>query len=465
MYHSIADDGPEELEKYRVSPKDFRQQMQLLREWGYNSIALSDWAFSIATKRFVPGRPVVITFDDGYHDFASNAWPILTEANLRATIFIVIGRVGAIADWDRTAQPGLALMGWDELRVMQENGNTIGSHCVAHRLLTKLSDEAIAADAILARSTLRRELGSEAIGLSYPWGESDARVQRICLENGYRVGVGVTPSVSGLNDNPMNLPRVEIFGSDDFDTFAQKLRASNMDNNWSPPRRMQISSPQAAAPPPSSRTDLVVTLSARLQCLIEEVMSIKHELDGLRTPAPSLREKVLLLFARPLTTADGELLTPHVALSPGIRAAFEPTARLQLTVLPKHDHGVSPDCCLNVLRFGFAGVSRWLYIDVALAWPELENAEQFQLNVALSASRETRCRAVIRLWQKDKQYVELTLAEFALDPNERNYDLFGALALPDPLALDHASEPMFVLLFDTDADLEFELSYLNLYFA
>src|SRR5947209_2398533 len=161
MYHSIADDGPAELAPYRVSCAAFRQQMGFLRKEGYHSISLTEWALSIATKRFVAGRPVVITFDDGYADFATNAWPVLAEVNLRATIFVVTGKVGGIADWDRTEQAGLPLLGWDELRVLQQQGNAIGSHCAAHRVLTTLSDEEVAADVNEARGALRRELGTE----------------------------------------------------------------------------------------------------------------------------------------------------------------------------------------------------------------------------------------------------------------------------------------------------------------
>ena len=104
MYHSIADDGPAKLAPYRVSTDAFRRQMLFLREHGYNSISLTEWAFSIATKRFIPGHPVVITFDDGYADFVSNAWPILAETGLRATVFVVTGKVGGVADWDKTGE-------------------------------------------------------------------------------------------------------------------------------------------------------------------------------------------------------------------------------------------------------------------------------------------------------------------------------------------------------------------------
>lgn len=223
MYHSIANDGPPELAPYRVSPGAFRRQMLFLQEHGYHSISLTEWAFSIATKRYIPGRPVIVTFDDGYADFVSNACPVLAETGLRATMFVVTGKVGGVADWNKIAGHRPTLLSWDQLRMLQEQGIAVASHCAAHRILTDLSDREIATDCTIARDALRRELGAEVTCVSYPWGISDARVRRICAESGYRSGVGVEPAASGLGDDPMNLPRLEIFGDDDIDAFARKL--------------------------------------------------------------------------------------------------------------------------------------------------------------------------------------------------------------------------------------------------
>ena len=464
-YHSIADDGPTELAPFRVSCAAFRKQMRYLRERGYHSMSLTDWAPAIATQRFVPGRPVVITFDDGYADFATNAWPVLAEMDLRVTIFVVTGRVGGVADWDHTAQTGLTLLAWDELRSLQQQGNAIGSHCAAHQVLTNLSDDEIAADASAARAALRRELATEVTCVSYPWGNSDARVRRICAENGYRSGVGVTPGVSGLSDDLMNLPRIEIFGSDDIEAFAGKLGRTNDRADSLPSQRYAQAPPPSAAEPTPPQPDPMLALSARLQRLVDELTSIKHELAAVRAPSASLHSKLMRLFAQPLSAPAGELMTPFQQASPGIRIGFEPTARVRLTVLPKHDHTVSPDSCLNVLRLAYAGASRWFSLDVTLAWPELENARRYQLGLSMRPSRPIICRAVLRLWQKDKQYIELDLAEFVLDPDQNNYNCSGELTLPDSLLLDHDSDPLFLVLFDTNAVSEIELNYLNLYFA
>ncbi len=186
MYHRIADDGPPELAPYRVSPVAFREQVRFLRDRGFYSISLTDWTFSIVTRRFLPGKPVIITFDDGYRDFFANAWPILKDADYRATIFIVTSKVGGVADWDVGASPA-ALMDWDELRTLQQSGNTIGSHCNVHRDLTRLSDEAIARDGAEARDILRRETRCGGDGCRISVGhEQPARAARARQKRLYR---------------------------------------------------------------------------------------------------------------------------------------------------------------------------------------------------------------------------------------------------------------------------------------
>jgi SAM-dependent methyltransferase len=65
MYHSVADDGPPELAPYRISPRAFREQLRYLRRHGYYSTTVEEWTACIAARRPLPGRPVILTFDDG----------------------------------------------------------------------------------------------------------------------------------------------------------------------------------------------------------------------------------------------------------------------------------------------------------------------------------------------------------------------------------------------------------------
>ncbi len=81
MYHSIAETGPPELGRFRVSPGMFREHLRLLRRHGYHSMTLGAWVRAIESGEKLPGRPVVITFDDGYRDFITEAAPLLEAAD------------------------------------------------------------------------------------------------------------------------------------------------------------------------------------------------------------------------------------------------------------------------------------------------------------------------------------------------------------------------------------------------
>src|SRR5947207_12859101 len=132
-YHSIADDGPPELRPWRITPRAFEEQLRFLQQHGFRSISLDEWARCIASKSPPPGRPVVITFDDGYNDFLTNAAPRLEAVELRATVFVVTERVGAPADWDTTSGPPLKLMSWDGLRPLQARGCSVAIHTTGDR--------------------------------------------------------------------------------------------------------------------------------------------------------------------------------------------------------------------------------------------------------------------------------------------------------------------------------------------
>jgi len=112
MYHSIGEgtEGHRPYYETNTSPQAFAQHMKFLRGNGYSSISLDEAANLLASaspspaalspgrgcpdgsgRVRGPGKPVAITFDDGYLDFYSHAYPILGERGFTATVFVVTG--------------------------------------------------------------------------------------------------------------------------------------------------------------------------------------------------------------------------------------------------------------------------------------------------------------------------------------------------------------------------------------
>jgi peptidoglycan/xylan/chitin deacetylase (PgdA/CDA1 family)/SAM-dependent methyltransferase len=220
MYHRVASGGPSPLGRYRLSPDRFADQLRVLREAGCRTVGFAELGRALAARRPLPGRVVVLTFDDGSRDFLTDAWPLLREHGLGATLFVVTDHVGGTNDWDAAYGEPVELLDWDELRYLARAGIEIGSHTATHPFLTTLSAEDVAREAARSRTALLRELGVEPIAIAYPYGDVDAGVRRIVGGVGYGYGVTVEGRRARLVDDPLELPRIEVM-----DTFtADELR-------------------------------------------------------------------------------------------------------------------------------------------------------------------------------------------------------------------------------------------------
>lgn len=220
MYHRVTDAPHAGLERYAVTPAVFDAQMRFLRRHGFWTPTLAQWGDAIARCQPLPGRPVIISFDDGYVDFAEHAWPILQHHALGATMFVVTDKVGDVADWDGVATP---LMDWDTLARLRDEGLEIGSHSASHIRLSRATIEKAVAEGERARSALRARLGIDTRLFCYPYGGVDTAVGAVIRACGYRLGLSTTPGVSDLSSDPMTLPRIEVEGDMSLETFARRV--------------------------------------------------------------------------------------------------------------------------------------------------------------------------------------------------------------------------------------------------
>ncbi len=186
----MAPEGSPETARYRVTPEAFEDQLRHLREAGYRSVRLSEWAGAMARREPLPGRAVAITFDDGYEDFLTHAWPALQRHGFSATLFLVTSEIGGTNRWDEAAfGERLPMLGWDEARRLLAEGVEIGSHSHRHPNLTELPNEEIAREAARSRADLERNLGTGVTAFAYPWGMNDAAVRHLVGACGYLLGL------------------------------------------------------------------------------------------------------------------------------------------------------------------------------------------------------------------------------------------------------------------------------------
>jgi peptidoglycan/xylan/chitin deacetylase (PgdA/CDA1 family) len=213
MYHRVSPTGKASSRRWRITPEELDDQLRALRRAGYTGISLAElWAAWYEGGR-LPRRPVVLTFDDGFADFAEHAWPRLRTAGWGATVFVVTDAVGGRNTWDDVYDEQVPLMEWSTLKRLASEGLDLGSHSADHPALTALTPDRARRQVEASRERLEAELGVAPRSFAYPFGDFDDAVVAVVAAAGYDFGVTCTPgSVTGRAE-PLLLPRFEVLGA------------------------------------------------------------------------------------------------------------------------------------------------------------------------------------------------------------------------------------------------------------
>ncbi|MEO6447032.1 MAG: glycosyltransferase [Gemmatimonadaceae bacterium] len=222
-YHRVAPEGARDSTRYRLTPEQFERQLAYLSASGFHTVTAEQWRQSAELRRPLPGRAVLLTFDDGYRDFAIHAWPLLQRYGFGAHLFLVSERVGGFNQWDAASSEKIPLLDWDEIGRLPEEGVAVGSHSASHRLLTSLSPTEVADECLRSRATLQERLGRTVSTIAYPWGDVDEVVQHLAGAAGYVHGFSCRPGPAAFNAPLLALPRIEVTGFDTLETFIRKL--------------------------------------------------------------------------------------------------------------------------------------------------------------------------------------------------------------------------------------------------
>jgi len=224
-YHKINPDRKTGGFGLRVMPADFDWEMQYLKTNGYQTVDLGDVVNHFQTGRKLPGKPIVITFDDGYQDNYRYAWPILQKYGFTATVFIVPHIVGGINAYDYYAnlQPKNKMMTWQEIKEMNAAGITIGAHTLDHANLTSVSPAEAQRQIAESKNILEQKLGKEIRYFSYPYGDFNRDIAEMVRASGYRAAASSEEGLVQSNMDPYLLKRIRINGHLSHQQFVKEL--------------------------------------------------------------------------------------------------------------------------------------------------------------------------------------------------------------------------------------------------
>jgi peptidoglycan/xylan/chitin deacetylase (PgdA/CDA1 family) len=181
MYHSISPSAEPDPHRVRVHPARLERHLRLLRRLGLRGVGLAE--LLDATARGTAAGLVGLTFDDGYADFLEHATPVLARHGMRATVYVVAGRLGETNSWDDG--PRLDLVTADQVRAIASAGHEVGSHTLTHARLAGAAPDTLAGEIGDSKRVLEDVLQAPVPGFCYPWGVFDAASADAARAAGY----------------------------------------------------------------------------------------------------------------------------------------------------------------------------------------------------------------------------------------------------------------------------------------
>ncbi len=231
MYHSVSDDPEPGVHPYyrlATPPALFRDHLSILSDEGFSVVSLHEAAAALSRCRDELPKVAVITFDDGFRDFLTDAWPALSSRSFTATVFLP---TAFIAEPRRTFV-GRECLTWSEVRDLRNAGVRFGSHTVSHPKLATLPPGELRDELSRSREVLQENLQEPIDLFCHPYGFPSAnlayveRLRDLLRSTGYTVATTTNVGRASRGGDPLLLPRLPVNGADDPLLFSAKLQGA-----------------------------------------------------------------------------------------------------------------------------------------------------------------------------------------------------------------------------------------------
>ncbi len=226
---------------WNVTPEQFRRQLTELQNVGFNFLSLRNALNHYGTGEPAPSKSVVVTFDDGYDNVYENAWPVLRELNIPATIFVNSAFVDSddpfhFAPWalENTAKipaESFRPLSLAHCRELHESGLIeLAAHTHSHQDFRRRPDD-FRADLQTNVDWLRQEFGIADATFAFPYGRvslgfAGGELTEVARAVGVTCALTTECVVNKCSDDPFEWGRFNVYDWDTGATLEAKL------NGW-----------------------------------------------------------------------------------------------------------------------------------------------------------------------------------------------------------------------------------------
>ena len=255
-YHAVSPTWPSEL---AVKPEALREQLASLLDEGYRPTT-----FTEAVLNHGGGRVVAATFDDAFLSVFEHGREVLAELGVPGTLYVPTNFPDSgipfplpEAAWVGSEyESELAVMSWDQVRRLRDEGWEIGSHTCSHPWLTEITETQLREELVRSKAICEEQLEETTRSIAYPYGDHDDRVVAAAASAGYEAACTVPHRLEPFESMPLRFGRIDVTRTESprafrFRTSARSRRARTSKaarvGHWADTHRPRRSTVLAAA--------------------------------------------------------------------------------------------------------------------------------------------------------------------------------------------------------------------------
>ncbi len=186
MYHVVSDPLPNSPYPDLYVPRaQFQDEMQALKRAGYTAVTLQEVWDSWHANGPLPAKPVVVSFDDGYHSHFTNALPVLSALGWPGVLNLELKNIRSDYGLTDAQVRAMIVAGWE-----------VDSHTIDHPDLTTVDAARLRYEVAQSRAELKARFHIPVNFFCYPAGRYDAAAVAAVQAAGYLAATTTQPGLA-----------------------------------------------------------------------------------------------------------------------------------------------------------------------------------------------------------------------------------------------------------------------------
>ena len=219
VYHRFGDSR---YPSTNTTIKELKSQFEYFKTNGYKVVPLKKLVIALKQKQKIPQKWVVLTIDDNFKSFYTNAFSVFKKYGYPFSMFVYV---------EATQRGYHDYLSWEQLKEISKYG-TLEFHSYGHKHMTYLNNEEIKKDLDKGLALFKKELNIRPKVFTYPYGEYSPRVQKVVKSYGFDAIINQNMGAVSSSSDIYDLDRTALVGKSN---LKYDLKLQTLDAKWIEP--------------------------------------------------------------------------------------------------------------------------------------------------------------------------------------------------------------------------------------